>query len=238
MINKRFFERTKDDLGDLPNTIPTAENGEPLVPLSETGKLCVRPIWKYGPFDDEAAMYQSYIKTNPRYNQIYVRKTVAKKLLYAAALLPKEWRLVVAAGHRPLQVQQNLYNQYRKVVANKNSSLTEDQIDALTRELVADPSRKPPGHCCGSAVDVNALNSKTGELVDFGSPINSDSPKSSLHNADVSKQAVMNRLILLEAMLKAGFSSLKSEWWHYSYGDQNWAAFYEKPQAIYGLKEV
>lgn len=233
-MNIATLERTKDDLGTAPEAIPIVENNEPLVALTQTQRLVVNPIWQLQPRSIEGRMYRRHIAKNPEYKHIYVRQAVAKMLQKAAANLPANWRLVVVAGHRPLQVQQSLYDYVYTKVRTKNPELTDAAAATMTRLYVADPSRKSPGHCCGSAVDVNVLDIKTNKLIDFGSPINTDSKKSHIHNPRISKSAYENRLVLLEAMLKAGFSSLHSEWWHFSYGDQNWAAFYKQPRAIYG----
>ena len=41
-----------------------------------------------------------------------------------------------------------------------------------------------------------------------------------------------NRRLLYYTMIKAGFTNLPSEWWHYDYGDRFWAYYTKKP-AIY-----
>jgi zinc D-Ala-D-Ala dipeptidase len=43
-----------------------------------------------------------------------------------------------------------------------------------------------------------------------------------------------NRALLHDAMVAAGFAPFYGEWWHFSYGDREWAAFYERPAALYG----
>lgn len=42
------------------------------------------------------------------------------------------------------------------------------------------------------------------------------------------------RLLLHDAMLAEGFAPYYGEWWHYSYGDREWAAFYGYSKTIYG----
>ena len=44
-----------------------------------------------------------------------------------------------------------------------------------------------------------------------------------------------NRLLLLNAAIKAGLANYGFEWWHYSYGDKMDACVYKEPYAIYGL---
>ena len=50
---------------------------------------------------------------------------------------------------------------------------------------------------------------------------------------DVPLDLQKNRLMLYYAMTEAGFINSPSEWWHYSYGDKEWAIRRNHPQAIY-----
>ncbi|MBU0612709.1 D-alanyl-D-alanine dipeptidase, partial [Patescibacteria group bacterium] len=43
-----------------------------------------------------------------------------------------------------------------------------------------------------------------------------------------------NRVLLRNAMVKAGFRQDKDEWWHYDYGNQIWALELNKSFAFYG----
>jgi D-alanyl-D-alanine dipeptidase len=49
----------------------------------------------------------------------------------------------------------------------------------------------------------------------------------------VSRQAWDDRQLLRRAMMAAGFAPYDGEWWHFSYGDKEWARFYRKPGALY-----
>ena len=46
-----------------------------------------------------------------------------------------------------------------------------------------------------------------------------------------------NRMLLRDAMAKAGFIGYKEEWWHFSYGTKEWAIERNEPHAIYGSAE-
>jgi len=50
----------------------------------------------------------------------------------------------------------------------------------------------------------------------------------------ISKEARLNRRILITAMSKAGFTNYLGEWWHWSYGDSAWAVRIGRGTAIYG----
>jgi D-alanyl-D-alanine dipeptidase len=51
-------------------------------------------------------------------------------------------------------------------------------------------------------------------------------------------EARANRRLLHWAMAEAGFAGHPDEWWHYSWGDQLWAALSDVPAAHYGLPEM
>jgi D-alanyl-D-alanine dipeptidase len=39
-------------------------------------------------------------------------------------------------------------------------------------------------------------------------------------------------------MTSVGFAPFDGEWWHFSYGDREWAYFYKKKNALYGQIKV
>ena len=41
------------------------------------------------------------------------------------------------------------------------------------------------------------------------------------------------RHLLHDLMIEEGFAPFYGEWWHFSYGDKEWAVFYQQPAAIY-----
>ena len=41
-------------------------------------------------------------------------------------------------------------------------------------------------------------------------------------------EQIKNRKMLHDLMVEEGFAPFYGEWWHFSYGDREWAAFYDK----------
>ncbi len=199
--------------------------------------MLVEPIWEK-PIDEiEGPLYQEYIVKNPGYNEVFIRPKAAEMLQNAAASLPKRYRLVIRAGHRPLAVQYKLIEMVKNSYKKDNPHTDEQTALQFARTYVADPAVKNPPHCCGAAVDVDVIDRKTGNLVDFGCPVNTDNEISHLNTDKITQKQQFNRDILHESMLDAGFAPFATEWWHFSYGDQNWANYYKQPNAIYGLIE-
>ena len=91
------------------------------------------------------------------------------------------------------------------------------------------------GHPTGGAIDVSLYNSETKTDLDMGSDIGdifSDERMSWFCDSLTTAQQ-NNRQLLLELMCGQGFAPYWGEWWHYSYGDKEWAAYYNQPNAIY-----
>lgn len=51
---------------------------------------------------------------------------------------------------------------------------------------------------------------------------------------DREKEILRNRRLLYHVMKEAGFANYPEEWWHFSYGDNMWAAINHKLYTIYG----
>lgn len=208
---------------------------EPLIPIAAETNILVEPIWE-NPIDDiEGPLYQEYISKNPIYTNVLVRETVAKKLQKASKNVPKKYKLILRAGHRPIEVQYKLLEMVKQSYTQDNPHASDDESLAFARQYVADPAIKLPPHCCGAAVDVDMYDAATGQLVDFGCPMNTDGEISHVYSNQINEIQKTNRETLRKALLDAGFAPNPNEWWHFSYGDQNWADFYKKPKAIYGL---
>ena len=58
-----------------------------------------------------------------------------------------------------------------------------------------------------------------------------------LDSNNISDEAKVNRMILIETMVSAGFVCYPSEWWHWSYGDKYWAYTQKENHAIYSVIE-
>lgn len=203
-----------------------------LVKVVSSERIVIEPIWTVQG-DFEGNMYADYIAEHPDYDGVYIRTELLKRLKQAASLLDDRYALVVRAGHRPIAIQKRLLIECAQDYMTQNPGKTEAEALDHARTYVSDPDVKLPPHCCGAAIDVDLFDKRTNELVDFGSPMNLDSEISHLHYSKITPSQKTNRLILLKAMLEAGFASYYAEWWHFSYGDQIWAWFYGEKNCLY-----
>jgi D-alanyl-D-alanine dipeptidase len=229
-----LFERSKFSFDKARNRTAASESGEPLNNALglNNDRIIIAPIWEHNPDDLEGALYLEYIAEHPNYG-LAARQSVLEHLSQAINFMPDYWSVALRSGHRPLEVQTKLLASLMQKHKIDYPEATVEQNLAHARLFVADPSIKTPPHCTGGAIDIEIVNNRTGQLVDMGTPVNTDSPSAFTHSPLISELQKSNRHILLNAMLSAQFANLANEWWHFSYGDQYWAAFYDQPSAIY-----
>jgi D-alanyl-D-alanine dipeptidase len=205
---------------------------DPLIKMVSSDKILVFPNWTVlGDF--EGNMYADYISKHPEYDGIYVRSELLKRVERAAQSLTKPHKLVIRAGHRPIAVQKRLLKECAADYKKDNPDVSDEEALEHARDFVSDPDITLPPHVCGAAVDVEIIDSTTGKYLDFGSTMNDDNEKSFLYCPDLTETQKANRLMLVKVMLNAGLASCKTEWWHFSYGDQLWAWFYHKENSLY-----
>lgn len=209
----------------------------PLVKITSENNILVEPCWTLDN-DWEGKRYSDYIKEHPNYDGVFLREEVANRLKSAAAKLPENYQLVIRAGHRPIEVQKRILIECAEEYKDEHPGISDEEALEHARDFVSDPDITLPPHVCGAAVDVELKDRETGKLLDFGSKMNDDTDSSYLHYPDLTEEQKSNRMILLTAMLDAGFASCMPEWWHFSYGDQVWAWFYGEAESLYSPIDV
>lgn len=173
-----------------------------------------------------------------------LRRAVVERLLNAQAVLTAErpgWRFHVLDALRPLAVQAFMVE-----FTDRQLQRDEPHLDAAARaERVrlfwampdADPANPPP-HSTGAALDVTLMD-EAGHEVDMGSPFDEPTERSyPQHFAsardEAGQHAHAHRELLFRLLSAAGFRRHPREWWHFSFGDQAWAADTGAPAARYG----
>jgi zinc D-Ala-D-Ala dipeptidase len=164
----------------------------------------------------------------------FVRLEVAKMLARAQERLPDGYRLALLDAWRPLERQQRIYD---FMWACAREAYPHRDRAALRRTVcrwVAPTDQKaPPGHCTGAAVDVHLVDA-AGEPIEVSAPYDRFTAAPT-YTLGLTAEAFRNRMALVDAMLGAGFSNCRDEWWHYSYGDAGWAVRIGEKRCFYGL---
>jgi D-alanyl-D-alanine dipeptidase len=160
------------------------------------------------------------------------RRSVAETLEQANGSLPAGWRLVVVEAFRSRARQRELWERARRETVAGHPTAAPAEIDRLTGLVVANPNTGVTnGHQTGGAVDLT-LADDTGELW-MGTDVQQFNPATATR-APVAEDVRHRRTVLVAAMAHAGFVNYPAEWWHFSLGDQLWAAYSRKPYGRYG----
>lgn len=213
------------------------------LPIEECGE----PLVNAGFVPDRLIVHPEYFVQNVAgaLPEIWLRESVLRRLLQAAKSLPDGHRFVLLDGWRPLEVQHNLYAQYREEVVEADPDAEDVRIDNIVERYVSPPTDDPvcpSPHLTGGSVDLTIVD-QSGIPLAMGSTFDETSFRSKttyFETAPVSEdpnvgQYRANRRLLLSVMEKAGFSNYPDEWWHFDYGNQNWAYFTSGEKAVYGV---
>lgn len=143
----------------------------------------------------------------------YMQQKPAEMLAKANKFLQSQYpnyRLLVYDGARPLTVQHKFW------------ALLDTIPPAKRADFVANPAEGSI-HNFGSAVDLTVYDLDTQKPLDMGTKYDyfGDLAYPSLEDqmlreGKLTKQQIANRLVLRNAMQKAGYMRIESEWWHFN----------------------
>lgn len=191
--------------------IPIVECGEPLVVLQE---IC--PHVEAG--------------SSP----VMLRQSAAQRLQQAQQWLEEHhpgYRLRVGDGYRSPAHQARLFRIACWVARLLHPFQSRRAVRDLANRYVADPhARTPAPHTTGGAVDVGLLTPD-----DRRANMGAFRPAAArMDYPHLSSEARTHREMLRNAMEAGGFVNYAEEWWHWSYGDSEWAAQTRQSTARYG----
>jgi zinc D-Ala-D-Ala dipeptidase len=127
----------------------------------------------------------------------------AVKLKNANSYLKKSgFRIKVYDAYRPVSAQVKLWS----IVPNER--------------YVANPNKWGSNHSKGCAVDVTLVDKNNKEL-DMPTNFDDFTGKAARNSKDWTAEKRKNVSILTDAMKKAGFTTISSEWWHFDDSDKN-----------------
>ncbi len=224
-------------LADIPD--PIEMTGWKEVPIQESGQQLV---------DLESYIKDFPIVLAPQYHlqgipnssdKMSLRLEAAERLAQASKLLPRNYSLIVFDSHRPIQVQQSLFDSFRNQVRLQYPKDDEEEIVRKTQRFVSLPSAiptRPSPHSTGGAIDLSIVhpNSSLLEMGTWFDDFTDASQTAYFKNRDGIYHT--NRLLLYRIMTSVGFSNYPEEWWHYDYGNQFWGHITTNA-AIYGFIE-
>jgi D-alanyl-D-alanine dipeptidase len=216
-------------------SVPIVENGEPVVPAH----LCPECV---------VVLRQYYLEgIDGALPEAYLREGSFRRLVSAARCLPTGYRMVLLDGWRPVRLQQGLFNAYLGRLMDKCPNADEEELRVMASKFVALPSNdaaSPSPHLTGGAVDCSIAD-PDGVMLDMGSDFDETSERSASRwfedrleagkaLSERERSMMRNRRLLHAVMRQAGFTNYPDEWWHFDFGNQNWALLSGAANAFYG----
>jgi D-alanyl-D-alanine dipeptidase len=227
----------------IPIDAANALFGEPLVDMRELG-IAGENFY----FSEANPPYWRRIEGSVP--DLKLRQTVARKLAAVnGRLKPEGLELFLLDAWRPRAVQAYFHDVWTPAeLKRRDPSLSGE---ALTHEVerywaapTDDPLRPAP-HSTGAASDLT-LRLIGGDPLWMGSIFDDATPlahRDRFEGDDAARafsdeEARANRRILHWVMTEEGFAGHPDEWWHFSWGDQLWAALTGVSAAHYGLARL
>lgn len=144
----------------------------------------------------------------------YMTKESLKALTLAAEDLRKQgYRLLIWDTYRPQKAVDN----FVEWINNPNDAGDKTFYPKLKKSKLVKGGyiAEKSGHTRGSTVDLTLIK-KDGSFVDMGGTFDLFSEISHPDYKKLTKEQKQNRKILYDAMIKAGFQGIDSEWWHFT----------------------
>ena len=184
-------------------------------------------------------------------DKLFLRHTLAEKLRKVNARAGGAGlELFLFDAWRPRAVQAYFHDVWmpgelkRRDPTLEGARLTEE-VERYWAAPSADADSPAP-HATGAAVDLT-LRWKDGETLWMGSLFDDATALAARDRFESlapdnfsfsDQEAQANRRLLHWLMTEEGFAGHPEEWWHFSWGDQLWAALTNAPAAHYGLALV
>jgi len=172
--------------------------------------------------DDAAYDIRYYSPNNFTGNKIdgykapkaYMTKEALDALAIAAQDLRQQgYRLLIWDAYRPQKAVNNFVKWINDAddAGDKTFYPRIKKSELLKGGYIASKS----GHTRGSTIDLTIIK-KDGSFVDMGGTFDLFSEISHPDYSRLTKEQKQNRKILRDAMTKAGFKGISSEWWHFT----------------------
>lgn len=143
--------------------------------------------------------------------EAYLLPEAAEKLLAAHRLLREmrpEYRFIVYDAARPMSVQRKMWD---------------TALKTGKQYYVANPNKGGGLHNFGAAVDLTIVDGQGVPLAmgteydHLGPEANTDREDELVSAGKLTETELANRLLLRDVMRRAGFRTVKSEWWHFNH---------------------
>jgi zinc D-Ala-D-Ala dipeptidase len=167
-----------------------------------------------------------------------IRATIYDMLKQARDALPDGFHLMVFETYRAFSKQEQLWKNTNKQMKERYPDLDETALMQMCENFTACPyDGIGSGHMAAAAIDLTLCDANGQEFY-MGTDMHEKNEKTKTDVAGLTAEETRLRGILKAAMEDAGFINYPPEWWHYSYGDHQWAWLVGKDTAIYGILDI
>ena len=181
--------------------------------------------------------YKKFDMLNHFNGEMIVRYSVAQKIINIANYLKEKYShlaLIIVYGYRTDEIQKKYFFKYLRIIEEDYPWIEDkDELYELVHMGVACPT--VAGHPTGGAVDIALYDLKEDKYIDMGAKIldYTNSKISYTYSPEIDEKHKENRMFLKRLMENENFAPYLGEWWHFSYGDREWAKYYNKTKAFY-----
>jgi D-alanyl-D-alanine dipeptidase len=119
-------------------------------------------------------------------------------------------------------VQEDYWNTSVAKVREEHPNWSQEQVEDAADTYAADP--QVAGHVTGGCVDLTL--GRGGTPLDMGAKtddIAADAAVIKTFGDGLTAEQMSNRMLLYQVMTEAGFMPFFGEYWHFMYGDREWA---------------
>ena len=164
----------------------------------------------------------------------WVRRSFANRLIHMAKLLDIFGiHIHIEEAFRPYDVQSGMF---RRRITNTRNTFPDWSTEKVLAEAMTKTACSPrlASHMAGAAVDVFLVDSRTGQLLDFGHTYPDSGALVHPDSPFVTSCQWLNRKTLQVAAELSGLTLYPGEDWHISFGDNLAAAIRNKTVAQFG----
>jgi D-alanyl-D-alanine dipeptidase len=167
-----------------------------------------------------------------------LRKTVYDMLKDAQSRLPGGYRMMIYETYRAFARQEALWAETMGKMKALRPDLDEESLFRLCENFAACPyDGIGSGHMCACAVDLTLCDENGNEFF-MGTQMHEMNEKTRTETAGLTPEEARLRGVLRKAMEDAGLANYPAEWWHFSYGDHQWAWLTGRKEAYYGILNI
>jgi D-alanyl-D-alanine dipeptidase len=167
---------------------------------------------------------------------LILRREVCERLVQARKILKDlkpDYDLVMVYAYRSMEIQKTNFEKMKRELSFGDRA--DPEAMERTHHFIAVPEMA--GHPTGGAIDLLIID-ENNKPLDFGTSMHALEVDSYNYCPFISDTATINRKLLRRVMQEAGFAPYDGEWWHFSYGDREWAAYYNEPITFYKQLEL